>query len=116
MSGAGPGPAGDGAEFSVAAGAGDGLTPVAPVRPWHAVWPEHVPTSFDYPATPAWWLLERNLPRLAGKVAIRELDFQTLAERRVLTYEALFRAARGVATGLRARGIGPGLRGALCVA
>src|SRR5262249_49489722 len=70
----------------------------------------------DYPAAPAWWFLERNLPRFAGRVAVRELDFQTLAERRVLTYEALFRAARGVATGLRARGVGPGLRVALCVA
>jgi len=89
---------------------------VAPARRWRAVWPEHVPTSFDYPAEPAWWLLERNLPRFAGRVAVRELDVQTLAERRVLTYEALFRAARGVATGLRVRGVGPGDRVALCVA
>ena len=89
---------------------------MAPARLWHAIWPEHVPTSFDYPPAPAWWLLERNLPRFAGRVAVRELDLQTLAERRVLTYEALFRAARGVATGLRVRGVGPGLRVALCVA
>src|SRR5215471_8005980 len=72
--------------------------------------------SFDYPSAPAWWLLEQNLPRFAGRVAVRELDVETLAERRVLTYEAVLRAARGVATGLRARGIGPGLRVALCMA
>src|SRR5262249_42708952 len=116
MRGAGLRSAGDGPGLPIAARAGDRLTPVAPVRPWHAVWPEHVPMSLAYPAAPAWWFLERNLPRFAGRVAVRELDFQTLAERRVLTYEALFRAARGVATGLRARGVGPGLRVALCVA
>jgi long-chain acyl-CoA synthetase len=89
---------------------------MAPARPWHAVWPEHIPTLFAYPSAPAWWLLERNLPRFGGRVAVRELDFQTLAERRVLTYEALFRAARGVARGFQVRGIGPGLRVAFCLA
>jgi long-chain acyl-CoA synthetase len=89
---------------------------VGPERLWHRVWPEHVPTSFDYPTAPAWWLLERNLPRFAGRVAVRELDVHTFAERRALTYETLFRAARGMATGLRARGVGPGMRVALCLA
>ena len=70
-------------------------------RPWHAVWPAYVACSLDYPRVPAWWLLERNLPRFAGRVAVRELDQDTLAERRALTYEALVRAARGAATGLR---------------
>ena len=80
---------------------------MAPERLWRAVWPEHVPTSFDYPAAPAWWLLERNLPRFAGRVAVRQADVQTLAERRVLTYEALFRAARGIATGAPGAGCRP---------
>ena len=66
------------------------------------------PDVLRLPAAPAWWLLERNLPRLAGRVIIRELDVQTLAERRmVLTYEALFRAVLGIATGLWRRGDQP---------
>lgn len=84
-------------------------------RPWHGAWPAHVPRSFDYPRMPAWWLLERNVAQQAGRIAVRELDPETLAEGRTLTYEALFRAARGAATGLRARGIGPGARVAFCL-
>ena len=79
-------------------------------RPWHGVWPTHVPRTLEYPRVSASWLLERNLPRFADRVAIRELDHETLAERRVLTYEALWRAVRGAATGLRAAGVGPGAR------
>jgi long-chain acyl-CoA synthetase len=84
-------------------------------RPWDAVWPAHVPRSLDPPAVPAWWLLERNLPRFASRVAVRELDPETLAERRVLTYEALVRAARGAASGLRAHGVAPGARVGVCL-
>jgi long-chain acyl-CoA synthetase len=84
-------------------------------RPWDAAWPAHVPRSLDAPDVPAWWLLERNLPRFADRVAIRELDPDTLAERRVLTYEALVRAARGTATGLRAHGVAPGARVGVCL-
>jgi long-chain acyl-CoA synthetase len=84
-------------------------------RPWHAAWPPHVERSIDYPDVPAWWLLERNLPRFADRVAIREVDHQTLAEGRVLTYEQLARAARGVATGLRAAAVGPDTRVGLCL-
>jgi len=84
-------------------------------RPWHAVWPAYVARSLDYPRVPAWWLLERNLPRFAGRVAVRELDQDTLAERRTLTYEALVRAARGAATGLRERGVGGGMRVGFCL-
>ena len=87
----------------------------APARPWHDVWPAHVPLSLDYPRVPAWWLLERNVGRFGGRVAIRELDPETLAEGRTLSYEALFRAARGAAAGLRARGIGDGARVAFCL-
>jgi long-chain acyl-CoA synthetase len=80
------------------------------VRPWHAVWPAHLGRSLAYPEAPAWWLLERNLPRFAERVALRELDPETLAEGRVLTYAGLYRAAQGVAAGLRARGLGRGAR------
>lgn len=86
-----------------------------PDRPWHGVWPAHVPRTLDVPAVPAWWLLERNLPRFADRVALRELDPETLAERRVLTYEALFRAVRGAAAGLQAQGFGAGSRIGVCL-
>jgi long-chain acyl-CoA synthetase len=79
-------------------------------RPWHGVWPTHVPHTLDYPRVPAWWLLERNLPRFADRVAIRELDHETLAERRTLTYDALWRAVRGAAAGLRTAGVRGGHR------
>jgi long-chain acyl-CoA synthetase len=87
----------------------------APPRPWHGAWPAHLPLSLDYPSVPAWWLLERNLPRFAARVAVREVDHETLAEGRVLSYEALVRAARGIATGLRALGVGPGARVGFCL-
>jgi long-chain acyl-CoA synthetase len=84
-------------------------------RPWHGAWPAHLPRALDYPAVPAWWLLERNLPRFAGRVAVREVDPETLAERRVLTYEALVRAARGAARGLAGAGVGPHTRVGFCL-
>ncbi len=86
------------------------------LRPWHRVWPAHVPHSFDYPNVPAWWLLERNVARFGGHVAIRELDPLTLEESRTLTYEALFAAVRGAARGLRDHGVTPGARVGLCLA
>ncbi|MGH7313688.1 MAG: AMP-binding protein [Candidatus Rokuibacteriota bacterium] len=64
---------------------------------------------------PAWWLLERNLGRFADRVALRELDPETLAEERTLTYAALWRAGRGAATGLRGAGVGPGARVGYCL-
>jgi long-chain acyl-CoA synthetase len=79
------------------------------------VWPAHVPHSLPYPAAPAWWLLERNLPRFGSRAAVRELDQDTLAEGRVLTYEELWRAARGAAAGLRACGVGPGVQVGFCL-
>ena len=84
-------------------------------RPWHRAWPAHVPRSIDYPSVPAWWLLERNVPRFADRVAIRDLDHDTLAERRSLTYEALLRAVRGAARGLRDAGVGAGMRVGVCL-
>jgi long-chain acyl-CoA synthetase len=83
------------------------------VKPWHGVWPAHVPHSIAYSDAPAWWLLERNVARFGARVALRELDHESLTERRALTYEELFRAVRGVAAGLRARGVAPGARVAL---
>jgi len=84
-------------------------------RAWHAVWPAHLPASLDYPRVPAWWLLERNLPDWSARVAIREVDNGTLTERRALTYEALWRAVRGVAAGLRARGVARGTHVGFCL-
>ncbi len=91
------------------------MTVTVESRPWHRVWPAGVPPTIAYPEVPAWWLLERAVSRFPDRVAVRELDPQTLAEGRVLTYEALFRAARGTATGLRDHGIVPGARVALCL-
>jgi long-chain acyl-CoA synthetase len=84
-------------------------------RPWDNAWPPHLTYGLDYPAMPAWWLLERNLPRFAGRVALREVDPETLAEGRVLTYEQLVRAARGIATGLRGLGVGRNTRVGYCL-
>jgi long-chain acyl-CoA synthetase len=86
-----------------------------PDRPWHQSWPAHVVQSIEYPRVPVWWLLERSLPRFADRVAIRELDHETLAEQRVLTYEELWRAVRGVGTALREHDLGAGVRVGLCV-
>jgi long-chain acyl-CoA synthetase len=91
------------------------VSPANGSRPWDGAWPAHLARSLDYPLTPAWWLLERNLPRFADRVAVREVDHETLAEGRVLTYEQLVRAARGVATGLRERGVAPETRVGYCL-
>lgn len=88
---------------------------VAATRPWHSAWPPHLGPSLEYPTVPAWWLLERNLPRFAPRVAIRELDHATLAEGRTLTYETLWSAVRGAAAGLRGLGVGPGVRVGFCL-
>jgi long-chain acyl-CoA synthetase len=74
-----------------------------------------VPRSLDYPAEPAWWLVGRNVARFGDRVAVRELDPETLAEGRTLTYAELFRAARGAATGLRAQGVAEAVPVALCL-
>ena len=84
-------------------------------RPWHRVWPAHVPRSLDYPHEPAWRLLERNLPRFAHRVALQEIDHESLAAGRSLTYEELWRAVRGVASGLTAAGVERGTRVGLCL-
>src|SRR5262249_23023732 len=87
----------------------------APSRPWHGAWPSHVPMSIEYPRVPAWWLLERNIAKFGDRLAILELDHQTLAERRALTYAGLWNAVRGIAAGLRARGVERGNHVGLCL-
>ncbi|HET9488917.1 MAG TPA: AMP-binding protein [Methylomirabilota bacterium] len=89
--------------------------PSSEYRRWHDVWPAHLAFTLDYPRVPAWWLLERNVARFADRVALRELSPETLAEERTVTYEALWRAARGAATGLRGAGVGPGTRVGYCL-
>ncbi|MBI2215958.1 MAG: AMP-binding protein [Candidatus Rokubacteria bacterium] len=84
-------------------------------RPWHRHWPAHVPRSLPYPDAPAWSILERSATRFPDRVAVRDLDHETGAERRALTYAALFRAARGVATGLAKRGVVHGARVGFCL-
>ncbi len=83
-------------------------------RPWHAAWPAHVPRCLEYPSVPAWWLLERNVADWGTRIAIRDLD-HGLSERRQLTYETLFRAVRGTATGLQKHGVTPGTRVGFCL-
>lgn len=82
-------------------------------RPWHAVWPAHVPHSLDYPHEPAWWLLERNLPAFGERVALRCLDYQTGAEQASLTYGELMARARALGSSLQACGVERGARVAL---
>ena len=75
-----------------------------PERPWDRLWPDHVPRSIDYPAQPAWWILFRNLPRHAGRPAIRVVDPETAEERGLLTYGELAARSTALAAGLvRAR-------------
>ena len=84
-------------------------------RPWHRSWPAHVPLSFDYPAVPAWSILERSAARFPDRIAVRDLDHETLDERRTLTYAELLRAAAGAATGLRTAGVVTGARVGFCL-
>ena len=84
--------------------------PGAASRPWHGAWPAHLPFSLAYPDVPVWWLLERNLPRYADRVAVRYLDNVSLAEREVLTYADLAGRARSVAAGLQRLGVRKGER------
>jgi long-chain acyl-CoA synthetase len=79
-------------------------------RAWHAAWPSAVPLTISYPRVPAWWLLERSAASFSSRVAIRELADGTGGEARITTYEALYRAARGAAAGLRALGVNRGTR------
>jgi len=84
-------------------------------RIWHRVWPSHLPRSLDYPGEPAWRLLERNLPRFADRVALREIDHESGSTGRTLTYEELWRAVRGAATGLERVGVSSSTRVGYCL-
>ena len=79
-------------------------------RPWDALWPERVPRSIEYPAQPAWWLLRRNLPRRAGRSAIRVVDPDTADERGLLTYGELSARCTALAAGLAGAGVRRGDR------
>lgn len=87
------------------------LSPAA--RPWHRVWPSHLPLSLSYPSVPAWWLLERNVERFPDRVALRLLDHETGVELGVLTYAALWDSVRSAASGLKKLGVDRGDRVAL---
>jgi long-chain acyl-CoA synthetase len=89
---------------------------IAPApRLWHAVWPAHLPLTLDYPRAPAWWLLERNVASFGDRIALRELDCQTLREGRTLSYRALWQAVTGTAGGLRAGGVERGAAVGYCL-
>ena len=79
-------------------------------RLWHRCWPSRVPKWMAYPAQPAWWILWRNLPRYAHRVAIRCLDAESAEERQVFTYEDLARSSEALASGLVSAGVRPGDR------
>jgi long-chain acyl-CoA synthetase len=84
-------------------------------RPWHRHWPPHIGTSLDYPRVPAWSVVERSASRFPDRVAVQDLDHETLDERRALTYAELLRAVQGTAAGLRAHGLEPGARVGYCL-
>jgi long-chain acyl-CoA synthetase len=86
-----------------------------PARPWHRVWPDHVPITLDYPRCAAWTILDAAAARFPDRVAVRDLDHETLEQRRTLTYGELLRAAHGVAAGFHARGVDGGARVGLCL-
>ncbi len=79
-------------------------------RPWFKVWPSHVPKNLDYPAVPAWWIIERNIARFSGHTATIFLDHEDLSEKERLTYGELWIKANSLAASLRELGIGKGDR------
>lgn len=83
------------------------------VRPWHAVWPAHVPHSLAYPQASAAWLLERCLARHADRLAVLYLDHANGDELARLTYGELYAQACALAGGLNDLGVGRGDRVAL---
>ena len=83
----------------------DVIVPVlAAARPWHGRGPPTCRTRSSTRACRPGGCSSVTSPRFAERVAVRELDHETLAEGRTLTYEALWAAVRGAASGLRARG------------
>ena len=74
-----------------------------PEQPWAAHYPEGVPGHIDYPAEPAYWLLEEAARRTPDRVACRYYHQE-------LTYGHLLDEARRAAAFLRRRGLKPGER------
>ncbi|OWK47301.1 long-chain-fatty-acid--CoA ligase [Fimbriiglobus ruber] len=72
-------------------------------RPWLSRYAAGVPHTLDYPAEPAYWLLERAAAMLPNRVACRYYEQQ-------LTYAQLLDQARRAADALRRRGVKPGDR------
>lgn len=84
-------------------------------RPWHQSWPAHLPHSLSYPDVALPWILEKNLPAFAGRIAIRFLDHETLEEKQTLTYAELTARVRAVAAGLQGLGVAKGDRVGICL-
>ena len=82
-------------------------------RPWHKVWPSHLPHSLEYPDVPAWWILERNLGRFDDREAILFLRHEDMSEISRHSYKALFDGALSLAAGLREWGVRKGDRVAI---
>jgi len=77
-------------------------------RPWHKLWPSHLPYSLDYPDVPAWWILERNIGRFDDRDAIVFLDYEDMSEIARLTYGELYRSAVALSGGLGKLGVKKG--------
>src|SRR5262245_23590278 len=74
-----------------------------PERAWVAHYPAGVPALLDYPAQPAFWLLENAAKQYPDRVACRYF-------RQEITYERLLELSRRMASALKARGLKPGER------
>ncbi len=80
------------------------------LRPWHKVWPSHLPYSLDYPDVPAWWILERNLGRFDDRDAIVFLDYENMNELGRIRYRELYQSVLSLAASLMEIGISKGDR------
>jgi long-chain acyl-CoA synthetase len=74
-----------------------------PENSWTARYPAGVPVHIDYPAEPAYWLLEEAVRRTPGRAACRYFNQE-------LTYTELLEQSRRMAALLRQRGLRPGER------
>ncbi len=72
-------------------------------QPWIARYPQGVPAHLEYPAEPAFWLLEQAAERSPDRVACRYYE-------QAVTYSQLLDQSKRMAAALRARGLKPGER------
>ena len=79
-------------------------------RPWHKVWPGHLPNVLEFPQVPAWWILQRSVERFADKTAVVFVNHESLDEMELLTYGELWEKANSLAAGLRGLGVKKGDR------